>query len=165
MVGSGVGVAANDWSDWRAPLTASSSSLMVPTSAEWWLVNESFVFCLRLVNRFERSATELYEPSARELPDLRIDVSGSGGLDLRPRDRSHKARTVDAVRVAIFCSKHLLLAASTSSTGDGCLPQLAADLITKEYLTAADSARIVSSREGVQIIAVKNGRFIPVTKL
>ena len=132
-----MGVAANDWSDWRAPLTASSSSLMVPTSAEWWLVNESFVFCLRRVNRFERSDTE---PSGRELSDLRIDVSGSGGLDLRPRDRSHKARTVDAVRVAIFCSKHLLLAASTSSTGDGCLPQLAADLITKEYLTAAEPA-------------------------
>ena len=127
MVGSGVGVAANDWSDWRAPLTASSSSLMVPTSAEWWLVNESFVFCLRLVNRFERSDTE---PSGRELSDLRIDVSASGGLDLRPRDRSHKARTVDDVRAAIFCSNHLLRAASKqSSTGDVCLPQLAADLI------------------------------------
>ena len=132
-----MGVAANDWSDWRAPLTASSSSLMVPTSAEWWLVNESFVFCLRLVNRFERSDTE---PSGRELPDLRIDVSGSGGLDLRPRDRSHKARTVDDVRKAIFCSKHLLLAARDELDWRCCLPQLAADLITKEYLTAADSA-------------------------
>ena len=71
---------------------------MVPTSAEWWLVNESFVFCLRRVeNRFERS--EPTEPSGRAAPDG-TDVSGSAGLDLRPRDRSHKARTVDAVRVA-----------------------------------------------------------------
>ena len=165
-----MGVAANDWSDWRAPLTASSSSLMVPTSAEWWLVNESFVFCLRLVNRFERSDTE---PSGRELSDLRIDVSGSGGLDLRPRDRSHKARTVDDVRAAIFCSNHLLRAASKqSSTGDVCLPQLAADLIykfiPKQIFEAADLGReyysvaafsIIRSPEGPNI-AVNDGGLV-----
>ena len=122
---------------------------MVPTSAEWWLVNESFVFCLRLVNRFERSDTE---PSGRELPDLRIDVSGSGGLDLRPRDRSHKARTVDDVRVAIFCSKHLLLAASILRARLAMVvcrnwPQTSSQ---KRYLIATDSAENSSPSPGVQ---------------
>ena len=92
---------------------------------------------------------------------------------MRPRDRSHKARTVDDVRAAIFCSNHLLRAASRAELDwRCCLPQLAADLIykfiPKEIFEAADLGReyysvaafsIIRSPEGPNI-AVNDGGLV-----